>query len=106
MEMIKDYQTNINYETQFAQFYEDVQQAGALQTEEEGDTQNLYRELTSVIQEIITDPGRAGPDGYLPGERPAALGRLCRGLTISAVFPSGVDWRAAVQTVALFRSSL
>ena len=59
MEMIKDYQTNINYETQFAQFYEDVQQAGALQTEEEGDTQNLYRELTSVIQEIITDPENA-----------------------------------------------
>lgn len=58
-EMMKDYQTNINFDAQFAQFYADVQKAGALQTEEEGDTQNLYRELTSVIQAIVTDPENA-----------------------------------------------
>ena len=55
-ELMKAHQTNINYDKQFAKFYEDVQAAGALQTEEEGDTQNLYRELTSVIQAIMTDP--------------------------------------------------
>jgi ABC-type glycerol-3-phosphate transport system substrate-binding protein len=58
-EMMKDYQTNIDFDKQFAKFYEDVQKAGALQTEEEGDTQNLYRELTSVIQAIVTDPENA-----------------------------------------------
>ena len=58
-EMIKNYQTNIDYDKQFAKFYEDVQKAGALRVEEEGDTQNLYRELTAVIQAIMTDPQNA-----------------------------------------------
>ncbi len=55
-EAMKAHQTNIDYDKQFGKFYQDVQAAGALQTEEEGDTQNLYRELTSVIQAIMTDP--------------------------------------------------
>ena len=58
-EAMKAHQTNIDYDKQFAKFYEDVQAAGALQTEEEGDTQNLYRELTSVIQAVMTDPNGA-----------------------------------------------
>ena len=36
-----------------------MQKAGALRVEEEGDTQNLYRELTAVIQAIMTDPQNA-----------------------------------------------
>ncbi len=58
-EIMKEYQTNIDFDKQFGKFYEDVQQAGALQVEEEGDTQNLYRELAAVIQQIMGDPENA-----------------------------------------------
>lgn len=55
-EVMKEFQTNFDYEKQYAQFYADVTAAGALTTEEEGDTQNLYRELTAVLQQVMADP--------------------------------------------------
>lgn len=51
-----EYQTNFDFEAQFGDFYAYIEQLGSLQTEEEGDTQNMYRILSGVIQEIVSNP--------------------------------------------------
>ncbi len=55
-EMMLDYQTNFNYDLQYKSYYDFANTPGNLRAEEEGDTQNLYRELTAALQQVITDP--------------------------------------------------
>ncbi len=55
--IIAEHQTFFDYEKQgFKAFFEGLTAPGALTTEEEGDTQNLYAAMTSVIQELCTNP--------------------------------------------------
>lgn len=53
---MKNYQTHFDYDAQFGDFFETVEEAGVLLLEEEGDTNNLYRELAAVLQEILINP--------------------------------------------------
>lgn len=45
-----------NYEAQFKTVFDFAQKEGTMHTEEECDVQNLYQQLTNILQEIATDP--------------------------------------------------
>lgn len=45
-----------NFETQFKPVFDYVQMEGTVHTEEECDVQNLYQELTNIMQEISINP--------------------------------------------------
>jgi hypothetical protein len=45
-----------NFDTQFGTVWEQAQKVGAMHPEEECDCQNLYQELTNIMQELSVNP--------------------------------------------------